>query len=72
MSLPAVDLSPFICPARTSILTGNISKTSLLGHLADAVIASGQIADAAGFRHAIAEREEVTSTAIGGGCRERR
>jgi mannitol/fructose-specific phosphotransferase system IIA component (Ntr-type) len=65
--LPTVDLFPFINPARISILTGSISKVSLLRHLTDVVIASGQIADADSFRHAIAEREEVTSTAIGGG-----
>lgn len=67
MPTTAVDLAAYLTSAQVSILADSPAKSVLLDRLIVLMASSGVITDLAAFRKAIFDREEITSTAIGGG-----
>ncbi len=67
MPTKAVDLTAYLAPDRVLILSEPPAKRDLLDRLVDMVLTAGTVSDPAAFRRAIHDREEVVSTAIGGG-----
>ena len=65
LSLP--DLRPFLDPTRVLTITGAPSKREILVHVARTFIGHSSIGDHRGWLKAIYDREDVTSTGIGGG-----
>ncbi len=63
----AVDLSAFVSAERVVVLDGAIGKREALARLIEATVVHPLVTDKAGFTKAIHDREEVTSTGIGGG-----
>ena len=61
------DLRPFLDPARVLTITGSPSKREILVHVARVFIGHPAIGDHRGWLKAIYDREDVTSTGIGGG-----
>jgi mannitol/fructose-specific phosphotransferase system IIA component (Ntr-type) len=62
-----VDLAPYVDPDRVIHFSGTPSKREVLTRLAERTVAHPSIKDAKAFMKAIFDREEVTSTGIGGG-----
>lgn len=67
MPTKAVDLAAYLVPDRVLILAEPPAKAALLDLLADTILTAGRITDAVAFRRALHDREDVTSTGIGGG-----
>ena len=61
------DLRPFLDPARVLTITGTPSKREVLVHVARVFVGHSSIGDHRGWLKAIYDREDVTSTGIGGG-----
>ena len=61
------DLRPFLDPARVLTLSGSPSKREILVTLARTFCGHAAIADHRGWLKALYDREDVTSTGIGGG-----
>lgn len=62
-----VDLAPFLDPERVIILHAPTSKEQALRRLAEMTAADPAITQPKSFMQAIFEREEVSSTGVGGG-----
>ena len=63
----AVDLAPYVSAERVVVLDDARGKREALTRLIDATIVHPLVSDKAGFAKAIFDREDVTSTGIGGG-----
>ena len=63
----AIDLSAFLAAERVVFIAEGTSKADALDQLCTAVSAAPGVGDPVGFRKAIHQREEVSSTGIGGG-----
>jgi mannitol/fructose-specific phosphotransferase system IIA component (Ntr-type) len=61
------DLRPFLDPARVLTLTGSPSKREILVAVARTFASHPAIGDHRGWLKALYDREDVTSTGIGGG-----
>ena len=61
------DLRPFLNPARVLTLTGSPSKREILVAVARTFASHAAIGDHRGWLKALYDREDVTSTGIGGG-----
>ena len=65
---PFLDLGPLLSPSRVAFLPAGMSRCAALDRLIDLTAAAFFTAsDRAAFAKAIHDREELTSTAIGGG-----
>lgn len=62
-----IDLAPYLSGDRVIRVEHPIGKAALLARLIERTASHPLVGDAAGFTKAIYEREEVTSTGIGGG-----
>lgn len=62
-----LNLSSWLAPERVVFLPAGIAKPDALGRLCDVLSTTPAVGDAIEFRHAIRQREEVSSTGIGGG-----
>ncbi len=63
----AVDLAPYVSAERVVVLGAVVGKREALSRLIEATIVHPLVTDKIGFAKAIHDREEVTSTGIGGG-----
>ncbi len=61
------DLRPFLNPARVLTLSGSLSKREILVIVARTFVDHPAIGDHRGWLKALYDREDVTSTGIGGG-----
>jgi mannitol/fructose-specific phosphotransferase system IIA component (Ntr-type) len=61
------DLRPFLDPARVLTLSGSLSKREILVAVARTFVSHSAIGDYRGWLKALYDREDVTSTGIGGG-----
>jgi mannitol/fructose-specific phosphotransferase system IIA component (Ntr-type) len=61
------DLRPFLDPARVLTLPGSLSKREILVTVARTFVGHPAIGDHRGWLKALYDREDVTSTGIGGG-----
>jgi mannitol/fructose-specific phosphotransferase system IIA component (Ntr-type) len=64
---PAVDLAPLLCPARVIGWSAPLGKAEALGTLADLAVSDLRPHDRVMFVRGVLEREDVTSTGVGGG-----
>lgn len=64
---PGTDLAPYLSPRRVLVLPGQPPKHHVLASLIALTTDHPAVGDRAAFAHAIRDREEVTSTGIGGG-----
>ena len=62
-----VDISGYLSPARVLMLEDGLDKTAVLQHLAECTAQEPSITQSPAFIRAIFEREEVSSTGVGGG-----
>jgi len=62
-----IDLAPYLVADRVLRIEHPIGKAALLARLIERTASHPLVGDPAGFTKAIYEREEVTSTGIGGG-----
>jgi PTS system nitrogen regulatory IIA component len=65
--IPAVDLQSLLCPARVIGWAAPLAKPEALGTLADLAVADLRPHDRVMFVRGVLEREDVTSTGVGGG-----
>ncbi|MBA3685096.1 MAG: PTS sugar transporter subunit IIA [Planctomycetes bacterium] len=63
----AVDLAGYVSAERVVVLDEALGKREALSRLIDVTMVHPLVTDKAGFAKAIHDREEVTSTGIGGG-----
>lgn len=61
------DLRPFLAPPRVLSLSSNLSKREILVQVARTFVDHPAIGDHRGWLKALYDREDVTSTGIGGG-----
>jgi len=61
------DLAPYISADRVHFFAADADKSAVLARLTELTAAHPAVTDAAAFTAAIIEREEVSSTGIGGG-----
>jgi mannitol/fructose-specific phosphotransferase system IIA component (Ntr-type) len=61
------DLRPFLAPQRVLTLSSNLSKREILVLVARTFVGHPAIGDHRGWLKALYDREDVTSTGIGGG-----
>ncbi len=67
MSRALPDLRHFLDPQRVLTLSGNLSKREILVQVARTFVGHPSIGDHRGWLKALYDREDVTSTGIGGG-----
>lgn len=65
--VPGLDLAPFVSHHRVLVFPGSPAKHHVLSALIALTTDHPGVGDRAAFAHAIYDREEVTSTGIGGG-----
>jgi len=66
-SVSLIDLTPFLSADRVVFLPEGSEKDEILANLAEVTARSEAVTDGPAFARAIFEREEVSSTGIGGG-----
>jgi len=64
---PIIDLRAFASPDRVIVLPGAPGKRAVIAALIECLASHPGLGDRATFARAIADREDVTSTAVGGG-----